>query len=197
MVEAGKTQRRGGLHTESPGLLSIQGNMSKGKVQVRRCIDCQRGGAAESADSETIQLLIHMVVIQQVNTTNSFGMGVTYEQESPLDNEYVGGIYMASSVAGSCRMWPAEISPEAIGPLGDIEPLRSHLTSRRILSNGPNREGHRIGIEIYPSLAVGAGQLVWMTDRTPHEVSVGSGSKGSSVDPKVALCILSHVIHLG
>ena len=120
-------------------------------------------------------------------------MGLTYEYDK---QEYVGGIYMASSVAGSCRIWPAEISPEAIGPLGDIEPLRSHLTSRRIFPNGDHRNAGD-GIEVYPSLAVGAGQLVWMTDRTPHEVSVGSGSKGSSVDPKVALCILSHVIHLG
>ena len=61
---------------------------------------------------------------------------------------YIGGLYMASTVANSCRVWNARIDPALVGHLGDIEPLRSALG---------------------PGATLRAGELVWMTDLTPHE----------------------------
>mmetsp|Transcript_88010 Transcript_88010/g.249340 ORF Transcript_88010/g.249340 Transcript_88010/m.249340 type:complete len:360 (-) Transcript_88010:124-1203(-) len=60
------------------------------------------------------------------------------------------GIYMASSLPETCRLWHARVKdPEAsVGHLGDIEHLR------RTLGGG--------------TFAT-AGDLVWLTDCTPHE----------------------------
>ena len=62
----------------------------------------------------------------------------------------VDGIYMASNVAESCAVFPALIdAPERVSDKhGGIEHLRELLGARYLL---------------------GAGELVWMTDRTPHE----------------------------
>lgn len=60
-----------------------------------------------------------------------------------------GGIFMASNVTGSCEVYNVKIDTDAIGLGGDIEHLRSALPkdSRKLLK---------------------AGELVWITDRTPH-----------------------------
>ena len=57
---------------------------------------------------------------------------------------------MASTVAGSCEVWNAEVRDPAgcVGAFGDCEHLREFC--------GP---GYRLK----------AGQLCWLTDRTPHE----------------------------
>jgi hypothetical protein len=117
LVEKGQTQRRGGLHCESPGMLVERGTMEKGTTTHH----------------------------------DPFGSG-EYTRTSPYADRFHGGIYMASSVADSCRVWDVQIDPEGIGHLGDIEHLRSSLP-------------------IQPSLLseLGAGELVWMTDCTPHE----------------------------
>ena len=68
------------------------------------------------------------------------------------DETVVGGIYMASNVSDSCAIWNAKIHDTdgtIIGPHGDIEKMRSLL--------GP------------PTMLLKAGQLVWFTDKTPHE----------------------------
>jgi hypothetical protein len=65
--------------------------------------------------------------------------------------EYVGGIYMASNVDHSCRVWPVELPRVAGGSSvsgGDAEHLRGVLG---------------------PGLSLLAGDLVWMSDATPHE----------------------------
>jgi len=60
----------------------------------------------------------------------------------------VGGIYLASTVAGSTRLWNARVDdPGLIGPLGDV----GHLT---------DRFGDHTDLD--------AGELCWLTDRTPH-----------------------------
>jgi hypothetical protein len=61
-----------------------------------------------------------------------------------------GGIYMASTVSDSCRVWNAQIRKpqEVVGHLGDIEPFRPYL----------NR-----------GYTMRAGELFWITDTTPHE----------------------------
>lgn len=65
-----------------------------------------------------------------------------------------GGIYFASSVDNSSEIWDALVDkriPGIVGPYGDCEHLR--------------------GI-IGPGTKLKAGELVWMTDCTPHEALV-------------------------
>jgi hypothetical protein len=65
-------------------------------------------------------------------------------------NLFLGGIYMASNVADSCRVWPVLIRDPGlvVDKHGGIEHMR-HLLGG----------GH----------ALAANELVWMTDHTPHE----------------------------
>ena len=64
--------------------------------------------------------------------------------------QFTGGLFMASSVGGSSRVWNCRIADHAgaIGPHGDIEHLRGVLGAGAVLK---------------------AGELVWITDLTPHE----------------------------
>jgi len=62
--------------------------------------------------------------------------------------DVIGGIFLASSVANSTRVWPCRVDPAVIGDLGSVEHLRDHLGKGEDL---------------------GAGELVWLTDVTPHE----------------------------
>ena len=55
-----------------------------------------------------------------------------------------GGIYLASSVASSCKAWNCQVAADAVGKLGDV----SHL-----------REGMPEGCLMEP------GRLYWLTDR--------------------------------
>ena len=78
-----------------------------------------------------------------------------------------GGIYLASSVGDSCKLWDCQVNPgydggEIIGHLGDIEHLRDFLpdSDERVMSNGTE----------YPLTEVmEENTLYWITDRTPHE----------------------------
>jgi hypothetical protein len=80
-----------------------------------------------------------------------WGQG-TYEG-GPVD-----GIYLASSVAGSTRVWPVTVVDPECGfedgcgfadAHGGIEHARARLGG--------------------PGYALGAGEVCWITDRTPHE----------------------------
>eukprot|EP00931_Biecheleriopsis_adriatica_P075433 TRINITY_DN49299_c0_g1_i1.p1 TRINITY_DN49299_c0_g1~~TRINITY_DN49299_c0_g1_i1.p1 ORF type:complete len:324 (+),score=36.45 TRINITY_DN49299_c0_g1_i1:67-1038(+) len=59
-----------------------------------------------------------------------------------------GGIFMASSVANSTGVWRCCVEQDVIGDLGSLEHLREHLGEGETLD---------------------AGELVWITDLTPHE----------------------------
>ncbi|KAJ2988674.1 hypothetical protein HDV02_005451 [Globomyces sp. JEL0801] len=110
-VEPGESQRRAGLHTESPGKC----HFGKGEHQ-------------------------HI---------DRFFWGRGFIEGNHLS----GGIFMASNIDDSCRVWNAQIqevdSKSIIGEHGDIEHLRNLL--------GPN----------YTS--VPANSIIWITDMTPHE----------------------------
>jgi len=117
-VQKGKSQRRPGLHIETPGVVM------------------------SSTGSAT-----HRVEFSQ------FLWGGGYKETDELH----GGIYMASNVAGSCKVWNAQIKcpdkvvtdvADSAGHLGDIEHLREELG-----------EGYMVE----------AGELIWLTDTTPHE----------------------------
>lgn len=107
-VEAGKCQRRSGLHIESPGTLAAKGVYTKDRYD--------------------------------------WGCGIVNHDRSRVE----GGIYMASNVASSCRLWNEKISdPQmAAGKLGDMEHMRDLLGD---------------GIDMKP------GTIYWLTDATPHE----------------------------
>lgn len=68
------------------------------------------------------------------------------------DERIEGGIFMVSNVSDSTAVWNCRVHDKdgsIIGPHGNIERLRPLL--------GP------------PSKLLEAGELVWMTDKTPHE----------------------------
>jgi len=71
-------------------------------------------------------------------------------------NKPEGGIFIASSIADSCEVWNSYIervekeADSVVGPFGDIEHLRSVLDENK-------------------SIKLAANELVWITDRTPHE----------------------------
>eukprot|EP00511_Aplanochytrium_stocchinoi_P000812 CAMPEP_0204832476 /NCGR_PEP_ID=MMETSP1346-20131115/13809_1 /ASSEMBLY_ACC=CAM_ASM_000771 /TAXON_ID=215587 /ORGANISM="Aplanochytrium stocchinoi, Strain GSBS06" /LENGTH=501 /DNA_ID=CAMNT_0051964311 /DNA_START=344 /DNA_END=1846 /DNA_ORIENTATION=- len=69
------------------------------------------------------------------------------------DETMHGGIFMTSNVSGSCAVWNAYVLDDKddhiIGPHGNVERYREYL-------------GH-------PTKILEAGELVWMTDKTPHE----------------------------
>jgi hypothetical protein len=121
-------QRRGGIHTESPGALPRDARYSNE-------FDKGQGG------NEGIY---------------RWGCGIIrgYEKmtldpskpRSPWSQGRSGGIYMASTVDASCQVWDTFVKKP--GELGSCEHLRDEL--------GP---GHPMF----------AGELWWITDRTPHE----------------------------
>jgi len=106
-VSAGQSQRRRGLHIDSPGArLSQGGNYQKERFD--------------------------------------WGCGIVRYDSS----EVQGGIYMASNVPNSCRVWNVQVAEPVVGELGDLEHLRDAL------GEGTFMEAHK---------------LYWLTDSTPHE----------------------------
>uniref|UniRef100_A0A7M5UU73 Uncharacterized protein n=1 Tax=Clytia hemisphaerica TaxID=252671 RepID=A0A7M5UU73_9CNID len=108
LVDEGQSQRRPGLHTESPGIIYVknEGKAEKGD----KCFDEKGGGSA----------VVYPMLVE-------WGRG-GYDSELELD----GGIYMASNVSNSCEVWDCQIvsgenGEEIIGKHGDIEHLRSLL----------------------------------------------------------------------
>ena len=109
-VEAGKTQRRPGLHIEPPGVF---------------------------ADSSFLPASEH-----------PWGLGLFRGPD-----QYEGGIYIASNVDDSTALWDALVDrsvPGIVDRYGGCDYLRPLLTEAR-------------------STKLQAGELVWMTDCTPHE----------------------------
>jgi len=114
--------------------LTIQeGHVRVGESQRRSGLHIERPGAIIDSSGEKDKPWM----------TRTFGDG--YFADVPID-----GIFMASTIANSCKVWPALITnPEEVTDLhGGIEPLRDYLD-----------EGY----------ALAANELCWITDRTPHE----------------------------
>eukprot|EP01083_Nonionella_stella_P245318 852811_1 len=104
VVDAGRSQRRPGLHTECPGNVKI------------------KGGGSNDQKFETM-------TIGWAGGENYTGPG--WKVPGPMMQK--DGIYMASSIDDSCAAWNCKIirdvekNREVIGHLGDIEHLRSNL----------------------------------------------------------------------
>ena len=123
-VDENHSQRRPGIHTERPGRLELRDE--------ELAVTNRGKGTSE---------------IQNNEIYHHWGIGMaSYEKDS---FKIKGGIFMASTVADSCRVWDCQIIDDGcIGHLGDIEHLRSLLPESEIME--PNC-------------------LYWLTDRTPHE----------------------------
>ena len=123
-VKENHSQRRPGIHTERPGRLELRDDLLPGT---------NRG----QGNSQ----------VQHFQVYHHWGIGIgSYNKDS---FKIKGGIFMASNVADSCRVWDCQIMDDnCIGHLGDIEHLRSLLPESEVME--PNC-------------------LYWLTDRTPHE----------------------------
>eukprot|EP00092_Neocalanus_flemingeri_P051338 GFUD01059675.1.p1 GENE.GFUD01059675.1~~GFUD01059675.1.p1 ORF type:complete len:381 (+),score=98.56 GFUD01059675.1:41-1183(+) len=161
-VGAGSSQRRPGLHVDSPGEVKMKNE------------DCQGGKEGKGSS--------------QPYRGHHWGEGCAhyigecnkpeYGEEKP---SFVlqGGIYLASSMSSSCKAWNCKVAPKGVGRLGDIEHLRGALP-------GPGQE-------------LQAGQLYWITDRTPHEsLALSEGSYRQFfrlVTSQVSLWYKNHSTH--
>lgn len=107
--------------------------------------------------------------------------------------KFEGGIFLASTVSDSCHVYNAIIPRELVGRGGEVEHLRDELRGyfseppkpRTRWPDDPGRYGshancarchaHMEGDNVFEQMRVKrpvslqAGELVWMTDRTPHE----------------------------
>ena len=115
--EDNQSHRRGGVHTETPGRIWLDStnDPSMKETNVK--------GAWTPQNTP-------------VPGTVAWGRGC-HDGENPFFYNYEGGIFMASNVANSTRVWNCQIEdPDfAVGPLGDLEHLRYVL----ILSLSQNR----------------------------------------------------------
>lgn len=128
-VDKGLSQRRPGLHVERPGRIALRGND----------LETNRNGKGSS-------------VIINNQYYHHWGMGMMIYGDQPRRDRFEirDGIYMASTVESSCKIWDCQILDDnLIGTLGDLEHIRSVLP--------PGCENMR------------ANCLYWLTDRTPHE----------------------------
>eukprot|EP00111_Clytia_hemisphaerica_P023028 TCONS_00067760-protein len=119
LVEEGKSQRRPGLHTESPGIIYVKNGMKSEKIR-ELCIEKGSG----RGDTE-----IPWVVCWG----GQYGMHGEVFTPS-------GGIYMASNVPNSCEVWDCQIvandkGEEIIGKFGNIEHLRGLLSGSKIMKS--------------------------------------------------------------
>lgn len=119
------SQRRGGLHTERPGRLELRSGEPH--------MEISKGGGSSK--------------VAKFQVFHHWGMGIGSYNNDRFDIK--GGIYMASNVADSCRVWDCQVlDDKLIGHLGDIEHLRCLLPESENMA--PNC-------------------IYWLTDRTPHE----------------------------
>jgi hypothetical protein len=89
---------------------------------------------------------------EQIGYVSHGGGLYRFEYDYEMRLEVEGGIYIGSTVADSCRVWDCIIknNPAVVGPLGDCEHFRTHLDKCK-------------------SSTLGKGEIMWITDRTPHE----------------------------
>lgn len=111
-IDAGKTQRRQGLHIEAPGTF------------------CDIGDVAAFTPA----------------TEHHWGIGIFHS-----DDKFTGGIYMASNVDGTSKVWDSLVDKRVSG-IVDRHGGCEHL--RNIIGQGTELR---------------KGELIWMTDCTPHE----------------------------
>ena len=108
LVEAGSSQRRPGLHVDSPGRVKIKpGDSLGGRVLSEGSGSGHRwdGHHWGQGNAHLVQEHSHAGSLEQADIMDE------------NDNYFVvyGGIFIASSVANSSRVWDCEVAPEAVG----------------------------------------------------------------------------------
>jgi len=153
IVQEGFSQRRPGLHTE--GFTRAP---------------CDRGE------------------VQDLPYWHAWGFG-----HAMRPGKYHGGIFLASNVDDSCHVYNAVVPEELVGKGGDVEHLRDVLNEhfpnppkpRTRQPNDIDRYGDHAGCARHHAhmeadlqsdwrptrgpISLQAGELFWMTDRTPHQ----------------------------
>ena len=86
--------------------------------------------------------------------------------ESMFGGSYLdGGIFMASNLDSTCRIWNAQVESRAIGWEGDVEYLRDHLDDVCVQNTS-----HTPRCRVTKSkILTKANTIYWITDKTPHE----------------------------
>jgi len=169
-VEAGQTQRRGGLHIESPryGMEVINEGNGDGSDQARSSTSPSSSSSCSTTTS-SITSKIRAGEWKGIPGRVGWGRGVL------KDDEFIGGLYMASTIANTCVVYHALVDKVSTDDEGGCEHLR-HLfpPEGADFHERQNRADGRINrnrnYRRKFSRSMEANELVWMTDRTPHEV---------------------------
>ena len=105
LVEAGHSQRRPGLHVDSPGEVKIKASASSPSSEG---LSKGNGSSHMWKGHHWGQGNAHYVDVGDSGDSDDWA------EEN--DNYFVvyGGIFIASSVANSCKAWNCEVAPEAV-----------------------------------------------------------------------------------
>ena len=135
-VPTDTSQRRPGIHTERPGIVRFDLKEEVREDDAEKSVESFEEGPAYGDGYALVRRY-------------SFGWGNGFWRPVSEKPNLEGGIYMASNVSDSCRIYNCEIMNDAlIGELGDIEHLRGYLPEGETMKKN---------------------SIYWLTDRTPHE----------------------------
>ena len=159
-VNKGETQRRPGIHTERPGIVKFRLKQESQNTKKSSSTSAKAPRVFENGESKLSF------------GTFGWGLGEHVVEEARLK----GGIYMASNVSDSCKLYNCEIMDDKlIGELGDIEHLREFMPKGEVMEKD---------------------NLYWFTDRTPHEALPLKGRKHRQffrlVTSQVSLWYIDH-----
>jgi len=152
-VTKGTSQRRAGLHVDCPGRVNIKSLPKEAENIKREGVDTKQGedGFCEEGGGDSQPFDYHgwglgcCHYITHINEENTF----RYPRYTESSYVLQGGIYIASNVAHSTRVWDCRVHTSEVGRLGNVEHLQDFLPEQ--------------GIDLKPK------RLYWLTDRTPHE----------------------------
>ena len=148
-AEGGCTQRRGGVHAEGGFVWEPPPPPPPPPPPAAAAADSAAAAAAAAATATARHRQEWVDSGRNQPLTIAWGRGV-FQSDHASAGDFHGGIYMASNVARSTAVWNTRVldSAAAVGHLGDLSHMRGALGAPALLR---------------------AGELVWMTDTTPHE----------------------------
>ena len=101
-VKAGTSQRRGGVHTECPGVLALRLDESDGKYF---CVGNPRNLESPGEEDESEGRCVN--VEQSVCAGGGWVtlLRVGWGNGGYIEENFKGGVYMASNIPDSCKIW--------------------------------------------------------------------------------------------
>jgi len=138
---------------DCPGRVNIKSLPKEAENIKREGVDTKQGedGFCEEGGGDSQPFDYHgwglgcCHYITHINEENTF----RYPRYTESSYVLQGGIYIASNVAHSTRVWDCRVHASEVGRLGNVEHLQDFLPEQ--------------GIDLKPK------RLYWLTDRTPHE----------------------------